>query len=611
MKKSLYISAIAFFIAGAAFTSCSDFLEAEDKTNGNQDADTYLNANPEALLMAAYNSTYNFASEVELTDEGTDLYMPHRGKTASAFDQYTFNASTAEIQKYYVKLYGTINYANGVIAKESGETQNKAEASFLRCWCYYLLTQQFGDVPYSTNYIQSSERSYPRVAVDSIYNRCISELKLDGELLKNSTKAGQPTQRACNALIAKFYLAWGWDKDVEKGDPTTAQGQKSIEQGQYTVTTNEHFKLAAEYAEKAISGISLKDMTFENKWSPKNEGNSEVFWAIQYDRDSYTGSESDGGHSLQSAYGNYYGECTATGEKQSGSLHGQTLKSAYLFEEGDARYAATFMQTMYNKNEATPTDDGIKKAGYYLYYNNPKATDKICYLYLPYYITEAQAEYIFQDNKSCFTYDASVNNQPKAYIIGSTCTEYSFNTDGSYTKKNLSFEDLCGEVAGGVTVKKFDDMNTKVAASNDYRDIVIFHASDTYLDAAEAYLMAGDEQTSLNYLNQVRERSITGDNAKITSFGSYTPAYPTSLIIKPIDIILDERARELYAERTRWIDLRRTNQLIRYNKEFNPNFHESNAKNAAGEWKMYRPIPATELGNNTGMDVTKDQNPGY
>lgn len=614
MKKSLYISAIAFLMAGTALTSCSDYLEADDKTNGNKDADTYLNANPSALLMAAYNSTYNFASEVEMTDEGTDLYMPHRGKTASAFDQYTFNASTAQVQNYYVKLYGTINYANGVIEKTMSETES-AEARFLRAWCYYLLTQHYGSVPYSTSYIQSSNRNYPRTSLDSIYACSIEDLKTCKTYLSDKASRAniaQPSKQACDALIAKFYLAWGWDKQVDKGDPKTAAGQEMIKKGEYAVGSNiEYFKLAAQYADAAVNGINLSSLSFENKWSPKNENNAENFWAIQYDRASYTGSESDGGHSLQSAYGNYYGECTATGLKQSGSIHGQTLKSAYLYEEGDARYAATYMTTMYNKIEATPTDNGMKQGGYYLYYNNPSATSKICYMYFPYYTTTTEAEKFFKENKERFTYDASVNNQPKAYIIGSTCTEYNFASDGSYTKKTLPFNDLAGEVAGGVTVKKYDDIDTKVAASNDYRDIVIFHASDSYLDAAEAYLMAGDQATALARLNAVRERSITGSNATLSSFSSYSPAYSTTLNIKPIDVILDERARELYAERNRWIDLRRTNQLIRYNLEFNPNFIESNAKNSAGEWKTYRPIPATELGNNTGMDATKDQNPGY
>ena len=99
MKKTLYISALALMLAGFSLTSCSDFLEAKDKTNGDKDADSYLNSNPGALLMSAYNSLYNHVTEVPMTDEGTDLYIVTRGQTASEFDSFSFNPSTGAVQE--------------------------------------------------------------------------------------------------------------------------------------------------------------------------------------------------------------------------------------------------------------------------------------------------------------------------------------------------------------------------------------------------------------------------------------------------------------------------------------------------------------------------------
>ena len=295
MKKTLYISALALMLAGTSLTSCSDFLEAKDKTNADKDADSYLNGNPTALLMSAYNSLYNHVTEVAMTDEGTDLYIPHRGKSATEFDAFSFNASTSDIQNYYVRLYGTIGYANGVMEKSSNDAQ-KAEAAFMRCYCYYQLTQQFGAVPYVTNYIQNSQRDYPRTELATIYENCINELesvKASLPTVASHANVGAPTQEAANALIAKFYLAWGWDIDTDKGDVTTADGQEKIKKGEYTVKSTEHFQKAAEYADKAIANYSTLTMSFEDKWSPSNENNKEVFWAVQYDRDSYKGAESE------------------------------------------------------------------------------------------------------------------------------------------------------------------------------------------------------------------------------------------------------------------------------------------------------------------------------
>ena len=79
----------------------------------------------------------------------------------------------------------------------------------------------------------------------------------------------------------------------------------------------------------------------------------------------------------------------------------------------------------------------------------------------------------------------------------------------------------------------------------------------------------------------------------------------------PLDLVLDERARECYAERTRYFDLRRTKQLVRYNLEFS-RFMDviSKMENASGQIKWYRPIPQAEIDNNTGID-SRDQNEGY
>lgn len=615
MKKSLYISAIVFMFAGTLLTSCSDFLEAEDRTNANQNADTYLNSNPTTLLMTTYNSLYNFVTEVQLTDEGTDLYIAHRGKTVSEFENYSFIASNATIQNYYVRLYGTINYANGVIEKSSSNAE-KAEATFIRSYCYYLLTQQFGAVPYVTKYIQDSQRDYARTDVAEIYEECIKALdgvKANLPTVASHANLGAPTQEAANALIAKFYLAWGWDVDTDKGDNTTAAGQEKIRNGEYTVKSRDHFALAAQYADDAIKGFlsSGLTMSFEDKWSPSKENNAEVFWAVQYDRDSYKGTISSGGHTLQASYGNYYGECTATAYKQSGSYRGQSLKSVYLFEKGDARYEGTFMTCMYNKVETTPST--FAGGGYFYYYNNPAADAKIGYRYYPAYMTTEEVEADLAANKERFAYVKGVNNAPKAYHIGSTSTIYTFNEDGTYTKTSKPiYTEFITDVGTGTTVKKFDDKNTLVSASADYRDVVIFHASDSYLDAAEAYLMADDRSKAQQRLWAVRERSIADQVEADITFENYSPDYLQpypSFIVRDIDLILDERARETYAEQTRWIDLRRTNQLIRYNIAFNPNFNENSAHNTIGEWKILRPIPGTEIGNNTSEGMY--QNPGY
>ena len=123
--------------------------------------------------------------------------------------------------------------------------------------------------------------------------------------------------------------------------------------------------------------------------------------------------------------------------------------------------------------------------------------------------------------------------------------------------------------------------------------------------------MAGNTATALARVNSVRDRSNAGH---LNAFSDYQHEYTvpaTFGAITDLDVILDEKAREEYGESGRWLDLRRTRQLVRYNVAFNADVPSvANMSNAQGEIKWYRPIPAEEMGNNTAL-TDADQNPGY
>ena len=598
MKKSLYISALILMLAGTSLTSCSDFLDADNKTTANKTADDYLILHPDEILNEAYASLYDFAATVAINEEGTDLYIPVRGKAASEFDQYTLNASNADVYSYYKALYTTINNANCVIHYNNQKLENKAwdaEAKFLRCWAYYLLTQQFGKVPYVTEYYKDYTTNFPRTELKTVYESCISELEdvynkvNDGSVTLGSA-VGAPSKLAFASLLAKFYLAKAWDCDV------TAEGENVA-----PISGNENFAAAAKWAAIASGNTDGSDpkaltLDFAEKWSATNIHNAEYIWGVEYNK--ATGVA----HSLQNDYGNYYGECKVTGNKNVGSTHAQSEKSLYLFAANDKRYEGTFMTTIYNFDRST----GWLQSGYYAAYNNP-SYPKICYRYFPYYVTQSEAESELKADKAKYAYNtAEGNNASKAYILdANNSVRFDFSEDGSFEANPYTYATLSTQVAGGICVKKFDDANSEMVTSKgDYKSIPVFHTSDLYLTAAEAYYMAGNTDLAEKYVNAVRSRANAGD-ISLTDMSKYTNIYRYSAAsggFKAIDIILDERARECYAERTRWIDLRRTKQLVRYNKAYNKLLQ-------GGTVKTLRPIPTNEMSNNSG--IGGDQNPGY
>lgn len=598
----------AALLSACVLTGCSDFLDAENKTAGGQTAEEYFSSDASELLVTAYSSLKTLATQVDIYEHGTDMFFNTRGHSAGSFNDYTLTPENSTVQSFYSNTYKTINYANGVIYYAGEDSSYGEEARFIRAYGYYLLTQQFGGVPYITEYINSARQDYPRTDLAEVYASVIEDLT---DLYNNSSLAsqdheGHANKQAVAALLAKLCLAAGWDIE------TTLV---SAEAGTYTVNSTSYFTLAASWAEKAINGVSLT-MSFEDKWSPDNEGNAEEIWSIQYDRASYPGDTSSGGHSLQNNYGGYFGNVTAYGLKYTGSDNQPTAKGIALFEPDDERYEATFMTTYYNSTLDASNVAGWGTDGYYAFYNSTAslASQPIALRFYPYYMTQEEVEADLAEHQSQY---ATYTNRAKVPQVarlsdGDDVLVYTFNDDGSVKEvETQTYAYYMEQTDAFGSVRKFDDPESdQLSSSNDYRDIVIFHVSDMYLVAAEAYYMAGQTSQALARINSVRGRAGL---ATLSSFDSYEPYYTTNstFTIRDIDLILDERARELYAERQRWMDLRRTKQLIRYNVEFNGYITSaSEMQNVAGEYKWLRPIPSTEISSNTGIS-TEDQNPGY
>lgn len=612
MKKNIYISVIAGLFAGFTLTACSDFLEAENKSAGGQTADQYFSKDASALLTAAYSSLKSYGFSTNLFSRGTDLYIVTRGKSVSDFDTYTFNTENSTITNFYSNVYKTINLSNGVINYAGADSQLGQEARFLRNYGYYLLTQHFGSVPYITQYINSAEKNFPRTPLNEIYSAMIEDLtNLYSSSLADQNHTGRASKQSVAALLAKVYLAAGWDLDTSLGNAL---------QGSYTVNSTSNFSQAASWAERAINGISLT-MSFEDKWSPFNEGNAEEIFSIQYERNGYGGDIISGGHNMHSYFGGYYGAYDASGIKGVLSEDCQSQKSMYLFEKGDDRYNATYMMVMFNSKKDESGKPAWGTEGYYAYYNataDALKTMPICKVYFPYYYTEAEVQawidahesQLIADKDKFANADVRINllTLPKVTVW---VKAQDANGNAKWSKSSVAISDYNAQTSNGACVKKFDDAAADFTnQANDYRDIVVFHVSDLYLVAAEAYLMAGQTSQALDKINAVRGRAGL---AALSSFSSYKPEYSTtgSFTIKDIDLILDERARELYAEGHRWMDLRRTKQLVRYNVQFSEYIADEAAMaNSKGEIKWYRPIPANEISANTGISQA-DQNPGY
>jgi len=123
------------------------------------------------------------------------------------------------------------------------------------------------------------------------------------------------------------------------------------------------------------------------------------------------------------------------------------------------------------------------------------------------------------------------------------------------------------------------------------RDTYVMRSGETRLLAAEAYFKAVDPTSAAGHINALRSRA-----------GLTTMVAPGDV---DLDLIMDESARELIGEVSRWQDLKRTGTLISRVLANNPH---AALNNALDEHHLLRPIPQDEIDLSEG---TLDQNPGY
>lgn len=607
--KIFTIAAAALFMTGCS----SDFLEADNKSSGGNTDDAYFSKHPESMLYTAYTSLKDVVNAVDINVQGTDLYVNNNNKDAGVFNMYSFSTSDDDIESLYVNCYTTINYANGALQYAGADTKVGQEARFIRAYCYYILTQHFGRVPLMKEYVTTSATNYPREELAEVYSFLTTDLEAvynDCKLANYHTASvGHATKQAVAALLAKIYLAAGWDLDVEAKDDPSNTGALP------TPTSTANFTKAQQWASTAISSGATSTLgSFDDLWKQDNEDtNGEIIFSVQYDRTNYPGTVSTGGHSLQNNFGGYYGATPSYFIKNGGSNNSQSIKSMYLWEKGDTRYETTFMTSVYNSTGSWGTE------GYYAFYNSDVTNMVFNTRFFPWYYTETEVETFMKANVAKFQQGTNVA-KPFATILQSPVILKTIAADGTISTATMEVEsydntasngDLGGVTLGNLSVRKFDDKNSEqVDKNNDYRDIVLLQLSDMFLVRAEANMMLGG-----NYLADINTVRARAGLAALNSISDYHAPYVASDLysnfnVQAIDLLLDERARELYAQNMRWMDLRRTKQLVRYNVAFNK-YINGNASAMAynGAYKVLRPIPASAMEINDGLKG--DQNPGY
>ena len=551
-------------------TSCSDFLDASNKSNVTDKQTFATKEGFNSLVNDAYQHLQNVYAAPLFTScfsAGTDMYADSRNKMNEALNTYEIlTPENEDITNLYTYLYAGIRAANSVSyyaqtaqVDEKTKGQLVGEARVLAAYEYYLLVNNFGGVPIMKGFLTTAGTGYPKSSAEDVYAYIISELEdvIGKNVLQASTATkggGRISQETAKAILAKTYLSAAWDLNKQ-----------------------EYFSKAATLADEVIAGRKLTT-PFAELWKADGSGddNEEFLWDVEYDLATANNTTS-GGTEWSGYYCNYLGG-NEDPIKATTSSYVPTLYALHCFKKGDQRYDATFMKELpdINKGNAAGT-------GYWTWYKNGESLvgKPVTRYYSAWYETDAD----FDSWKA-----KDPTNRTNTYRIPmDSQTKEAQNMNG----KDMEYYDNQQLVYGSSPCKKFDDSKTAKTEKNTcYRDIHIITLPEMYLVAAEAYLKAGDNPKALARLNEVHQRAGL-------------PALTGTITI---DDILDENACENFGNEARWMDLRRTQTLVTRCTKYN---HEMGDKAAQyiGK-KLLRPIPQAAIDANDQLTLA-DQNPGY
>ncbi len=555
MKHTYLIKSFRTLCLGAFLLlsqSCSDLLKETVVSSIGND---YLNtaAGYQDAVKAAYSSLrffYGTQQGLTFTEFGTDIYATGADGGYKGFHFYDaqLQPTVDFIQQIWEELYKGINACNAVIDR----------------------TPNVVGVTDAVKKQRVAEVKFLRAHYYFIL------LQQWGGVDLRLTETVLPTKVATRATEADMFKAI--IADLEASLPDLENKAKSADYGRATKAASEHllakvyltkatssakaaddYAKAATYASNVVNNYGFKlQADFASVFDIANQENSEVVFAVQYTTDPLTNGV---GNELHLFFGMQY-------DVQAGMVrdifYGRPFKrlrpTKYLtdvvFAEAnrvnDSRYKKTFRDTWLSNSPGTFTN-------------------------------------VFDNSKKTVTFKAG---DTTIFIPG---FEMSL-ADRAKKPYQVLVPSLYSEALFPTLQKFFDPLRPDKTYTNGSRDYLCFRLADTYLLLAEALLNSGKPKEATDAVNVVRTRA---------AWAGKTTAMQVTQAQVNMDFIMEERARELAGEQTRWADLKRWGKLVERVKLYNPQ------ASAISEMHNVRPIPQAQIDRTADGKTAFPQNPGY
>lgn len=561
---------IGLFFVGS-MTSCYDLLNEKAKDFLTPDNSFTDKKGFESSLANIYkdirNHFYANSDDKSTFDMlGLDIDLSGPRSSATTWQDYfhwnTLNADNGTASKWWSRFYGYIYSCNVIIDRAdadvvtwtSEEEKNAiiGEAKFLRAFAYRFLGNMWGNAPIVIHETTSPQFNYQSATQEDIYKQCKEDLEFAIQWMPDidKQKGGRASKVAAQHLLSEILIGLkDYEGAVKQASTVIDNPAMSLMTERFGKMMDFKFNGYDYLGEQESWGDVWWDLFRENNFN-RIDGNKECIWNVQFDRTiegGGNGGTKGGDFPLERYFGTRWWmlkDVNGVTNWLKDTLSGRPIEQLSVMD-----YAAN--QIWKYKDD---WDRDIRNNKYNM-----------------------RREYYWTN--------------PSSRFYGQLITRENIGDEGElFRVEQPIFMKVVTALHAGLFVD--DASGQKHDNGRIYKDWYIMRLAETYLLRAEAYMNMGNMEAAAADINVIRNRAkatpVTGSDVNI-------------------ELILDERARELYLEEFRLNTLMRTNKLVDHLMKYNE-------KVIQGGYQLENylnkfPVPNSEIEANKEGGLI--QNPGY
>lgn len=596
LQNRIINTACGLLLMAASLTGCDDsaFLKENPDTFYTIDNIFTTSDQVNQVITTCYLRVkniycpYNNSSELDVWSysmgNGTDVFDVPTIRYSYRLNDYSIlNSQTNVFYATYSSFYFLINSANTALYGASNENitwesdaQKRlaiAQARFFRAFAYRNLGELFGGVPIVTEMATSPRYDYERSSRMETYQFAIDEMEaIINDIPETTDEAGKIVRAVVQHNLCQLYIDKGvLIQEEGNGDASTSfnkalvYANDVIDGGLYNLMT-ERFGSRVNEGPDFYFANSSSEQTPERLYSAAGyptKGN--VYWDLfQEENQDYQQGNKEAIWVAQTDYTVYKKE----GEKSSimyPGIYGP------VFRDQGSPFLVGVMEDAggFGMVQITPTPYSRD-----LVYEGKWGKDLRN--------SEAAFRRVFLGNAPENEYYGKLIPWDKLYKKDAT-GKYS---DAAYT--------MLYPISCKIGTDKFTGIADGEQRTRLFRDDYLIRLPETILLRAEVKLRLNDKEGAAEDINKLRSRAQC--------------EYLATAADVSIDLILDERTRELIYEESRWNTLLRMGGTVAVDRIKKYSYWDYPRKTLTKNFQLF-PIPQTVI--DTNKDKVLEQNPGW